>query len=146
MTFLGFSKVTKHYEKQPQSFISIIESLNFTLRNLKHQEHRGQVQVTIIFYGNWSSYETRHFSLFLSCTKHKCYRLTPYNCILNSILTIMLNIRDILKSYSRRFNVYVETISKIDTEPTCISHAKINILYFVNPSFRIRQRAFEVSS
>ena len=27
---------------------------------------------------------------------------------------------------------------KNDTESTCISHEKINILYFVNPSFRIR--------
>ena len=94
-------------------------------------------------FGISSSYETCHFSLSLSCNKHKWYRLTPYNCILISILTIMLNIRDILKTYSRRFNVYVETISKIDTESTCISHAKINILYFVSPSFRIRQRVFK---
>lgn len=106
---------------------------NFTLPILKHQEHYRQVQMTIIFYGNCSSYETRHFSLFLSCTKHKCYRLTPYNCILNSILTIMLNIRDILKSYSRRFNVYVEIISKIDTESTCISHAKNKYFIFRKP-------------
>ena len=136
--------MTKHCENYLRASGSGNLSLaSFKLQILKHKEHCRQVQVRIPAQGNSSSYETRHSSLFLRCNKHKWYRLTPYNCILTSILTIMLNIRDILKTYSRRFNVYVETISKIDTESTCISHAKINILYFVNPSFRIRQRTLK---